>query len=362
MKTNNQKTRGGSVLSLATATALLMGVSEGSAAQFLLRIADRDGATMIPGESEAVSHHDWIDVHAFGTGARRVKSADGTTGGSLEAHDFSFHKRIDKSTPLLQKACFTGLLLPAVQIKYNEESLGTPNVQSPLSVELHHVGVTGYHTNSTGEGIPTEEISLNYTEIEWTYIQRDEKGNDLDVVTTEFALFLATEDPGFDDDNDGIHNGLDSDDDNDGIPDEAEVRLGSDPFFDDADEDLDGDGQSNSVEAIANTKMNDASDYFGIQRIRRSMVPNAAGEMEARTIVSFPVSGGRHYRLLASPDPSLPKDAWIVLDEFDHPEGSPEDNADIELSPRVTNNASRIFFRVEVELVALPLIPTPGGG
>lgn len=149
---------------------------------------------------------------------------------------------------------------------------------------------------------------------------------------------------------------LNNDDDNDGIADDLEIKGGTNPFRDDADEDLDGDGQSNRDESIANTRMNDPSDYFGIERIRRTQAPEGL-----QMTLSFPVSGGRHYRLLASSDPSIPTETWIVLDSFHIPEGSPEEGADVQLNPNVLNNASSLFFRVEVSLESAPLDPTPIG-
>ncbi|MFC3150882.1 PQQ-binding-like beta-propeller repeat protein, partial [Litoribrevibacter euphylliae] len=52
----------------------------------------------------------------------------------------------------------------------------------------------------------------------------------------------------YDNDADGIGNNADPDDDNDGMLDEDELAYGLDPFVDDSESDLDGDGLSNGLE------------------------------------------------------------------------------------------------------------------
>jgi hypothetical protein len=199
------------------------------------------------------------------------------------------------------------------------------------------------NVGGTEDPVPMEEITLGYTEVEWTYRQTDGVGVVIDRTNAVLALAKATDDPTFDDDHDGVPNDLDLDDDNDGLDDEDELAGGSNPFLDDADEDLDGDRQSNRHEVVAGTRMDDSTDYFGIEKITHRHTP--AG---LQVTVSLPVKGGRHYRLLGSPDPSLPREDWIVIDEFDQPQDSPETGADIELNPDLLKGGRQLFFRVEV--------------
>lgn len=63
-----------------------------------------------------------------------------------------------------------------------------------------------------------------------------------------------------------------------------------------------------TAKAIANTTTNDASDYFGIEKIRRTQTPE-----DLQMTVSFPVSGGRHF---SSPPPipsSTERDASALI-------------------------------------------------
>lgn len=340
-------------LAVTAAAALTLAGHLTAAPRFVLRIADHDGSTLIPGEAPA-PYTDWIEAVGFGNDAALAKSADGSVLPSTALYnDFVVRKHVDQSTPLLLQALSTNKLLPAVQIKYlgRDGSAGTG--AEPLSVELRHVQVTSYHLlastsgDSGADSVPMEQFSLNYSEVEWIYRRHDQSAQVTETVDATLVAFLGTDDPNFDDDNDGLPNDRDDDDDNDGIPDSDELAGGSNPYRDDADEDLDGDGQSNRDEAIANTRMDDATDYFGIEKITHRRTAEGL-----EVIVSIPVSDGRRYRLLASPDPSVPKDFWMVIDEFDLPLGSPETGADIELNPALLQGGAQLFFRVEVERLA----------
>lgn len=339
--------------SLATLTVILLLGQAGpssAAPRFVATILDLDGSTLIRGGADA-PHEGAIEVTGFGAGIEWVRGADGSiTVPSAHQTDFVFRKRVDKATPLLQKALLEGTLLPAVQFRY----LGNSNAPSPgtepLAVELSRVQVVGYEyhlaTDAQGNPVPMEEISLNFTESAWIYRAQDEAG-ETGVTSVTLTSVQATEDPASDDDRDGVPNDLDPDDDNDGIHDEIEGAIGSNPFLDDADLDLDRDGQTTAQEAIAGTRADDASDYFGIERITHRRTAEGL-----QVTVAMPVQEGRHYRLLASMDPRMPKRDWMILDEFDIPPGSPERAADIELNPAILQNAPQLFFHAEVEMMS----------
>ena len=284
------------------AAALLssIGIADGKP-RFVLRVADHDGSTLFEGTSSEPGHEDWLDVLAFGTATQTTTSEDGTASIPCTQGDFTFHKRIDRTTPLFQQACLNGLLLPAVQIKYLGNEGDPATGFEPLTIELRHVQVFGYRMNGlfqeAGDPLPTEEVTLGYTEVEWTYLRTTSNGA-LERSNTSLATFLATEDPAFDDDKDGLTNDLDDDDDNDGIADTKEVEEGTNPFLNDADGDLDGDRQSNGDEAIAGTRMDDASDFFGIESIRSRRTPEGL-----QMTVSFPVKEGRRIRGLCEGPP-----------------------------------------------------------
>lgn len=114
---------------------------------------------------------------------------------------------------------------------------------------------------------------------------------------------------------------LDPDSDGDGMPDAYELEHGLDPLVHDADEDLDGDGQSNWAEYIAGTAPNDPSSRFQIGRVENT----ATGRFR----LTWFARADRKYAVLSSPDLSQPftvvpgKDSIVVAHDGDHSEEFP---------------------------------------
>ena len=356
MTTLNSRRRPGRGIPFLAAALLGLAAADAAPPRLALKIeTTKDGSETIPGESTVEGHKEWIDVLAFGQGFRQVP---GTNLGTLG--DFSFVKEVDKATPKLQEACCNGTNFPSVTIHWlNDDSGASVTPTTDVTVELRDVSVLGcrlgngsldpFLKDAPDAGVPTEEVTLGYTEIVWHYAKAN-PGQPL--VETSFAHDTAggTKDPASDDDNDGLHNAIDEDDDNDSIDDDYELANQLDPFADDSDLDNDKDGRSNGDEFIAGTAANDATSFFGISTLRFSKTPEG---VEGH--ISFPVTAGRHYRLIASPSLELPKEQWFTVDEFEVPEGSPETAADVLLNPAVLGNAGNLFFNVEVRLAA----PTP---
>ena len=348
MKTNNSSHRTGGGLPLLAAALLGLAGADAATPRLALRIAtSTDGSESIPGESASAGHEGWINAIAFGQGFRQVP---GTSLGSLG--DFSFVKELDKATPKLQEACCKGTNFPSVTIHWLDEMANTPT--GGVTVELRDVSVIRcrlgngsldpFLTDAADGGVPTEEVTLAYSEVIWHYNRPGAGGS---VAESEFAhdTEMGTLDPASDDDRDGLHNAIDEDDDNDQVPDRYEVAHQLDPFDDDADLDNDHDKRSNRDEFIANTGANDPSSFFGIDSLRFARTSDG---VEGH--VSFPVAGGRSYRLMASPDLRLPRDQWFTIDAFDLPADSPEVAADVILSPAMLNNAGKLFFEVEIRM------------
>jgi type VI secretion system Hcp family effector len=356
MTTLNSRRRPGRGISLLAAALLGLAGADAAAPRLAIRVAtSADGSETIPGESTAAGHEGWIDVLAFGQGFRQVP---GTSLGSLG--NFSFVKELDKSSTKLQEACCNGTNFPEVTIHWlagDPDAPVTPT--SHVTVELRDVSVVQcrlgngsldpFLKDAPGGGVPTEEVVLSYSEVVWRY-GRAIPGQPLVETAFSHDTALGTKDPASDDDLDGVNNALDDDDDNDGIKDDYEVAQKLDPFTDDSELDNDHDKHSNRDEFIAGTSANDATSFFAVESLR---FRRTAGGVEGR--VSFPVAGGRHYRLVASPSLDLPREQWFTIDEFDVPAGSPDTAADVLLSPAVLRNAGNLFFNVEIRLAS----PTP---
>jgi len=124
------------------------------AAMFLLTEAAFAAAYIkfdgVDGEAKSSGHEKWIEICAT---RRRA---------SVVAQDISFTKPVDRSTPLLNSALTRGQVFPEVIL---EQPFG----QNVYQIKLQNVIITSITVQSDGDDRPTEEVTFNFSKIEWNY-------------------------------------------------------------------------------------------------------------------------------------------------------------------------------------------------
>ena len=136
----------------------------------------------IKGEATDTEHKDWIIIESMSSpifrsipeGAKDAQRSRGDT----TLGDVVVVRELDKSSTKLQEACANGTFFDEVEIHFTTQ---VKNKQEPyLTYKLKDVIVTSYsfHGNAAGDPLPTEEVTLGYTEVEWTYITVDPKTGD----------------------------------------------------------------------------------------------------------------------------------------------------------------------------------------
>ena len=320
----------------------------GAAPRFVMEIRDHEGKISIAGESDAPGHEGAIEVLSFG-------KSYSTPQGFVPLDTTTIHCgiAIDKAFPKLAAAATgQGGSLAQVDIFYlGDNSLGAPNEAAHM--RLHYAQVTGLvvnvksdalsETNNASDPEATAQLSLYFSKVSWIYQQLDQEGKILLEESTETVAFDGTEDPGFDEDKDGLSNALDDDDDGDQIPDSEETKLGLNPLLDDANNDLDFDRISNRDEWLAGTGLNDPTSFFSIRSITIERTPT--GRIAK---VTFPVTSNRHYRLLGTTDLKQPFENWTEFVSHDTPTDHSEDEAEVVLGEDVIPQLSNMFLFVEV--------------
>ncbi|TWT48214.1 hypothetical protein KOR42_40050 [Thalassoglobus neptunius] len=136
----------------------------------------------IKGEATDDVHKDWIIIQSMSSPIYRsiaegAKDAQRTKG-QTTLGDVVVVRELDKSSTKLQEACANGTFFDEVEVHF---CTTVKNKQEPyLTYKLKDVIVTSYsfHGNATGDPLPSEEITLGYTEVEWTYITIDPKTGD----------------------------------------------------------------------------------------------------------------------------------------------------------------------------------------
>jgi len=136
----------------------------------------------IKGEATDNEHKDWIIIESMSSpifrsipeGAKDAQRSRGDT----TLGDIVVVRELDKSSTKLQEGCANGTFYDEVEIHFTTQ---VKNKQEPyLTYKLKDVIVTSYsfHGNAAGDPLPTEEVTLGYTEVEWTYITLDPKTGD----------------------------------------------------------------------------------------------------------------------------------------------------------------------------------------
>ena len=133
----------------------------------------------VQGEAGDQDHKDWILIESMSSPIMRSipegAKDQQRTKGETTLGDIVVVRQLDKSSTKLQEACANGTFYGEVEIHFCSQ---VKNKQEPyLKYLLKDVIVTSYsfHGNSSGDPLPSEEVTLGYSEIEWTYVVLDPK-------------------------------------------------------------------------------------------------------------------------------------------------------------------------------------------
>jgi type VI secretion system secreted protein Hcp len=123
----------------------------------------------IQGESLDAQHKDWIDVLYWSIGVTSAVSARTVAGavvGKASFQDLKFTKLIDKSSALLFRAVASGKHIKNATLEV-WDAAGKFKFWEIVMEELIVSGIT----NSGNVQANTEEITLNFGTVKWTYTQ-----------------------------------------------------------------------------------------------------------------------------------------------------------------------------------------------
>lgn len=131
----------------------------------------------VKGESTDSNHQDWILIESMQGAVFRsipegAKDQQRTKGHTTLA-DVVIVRQLDKSSTKLQENCANGTFFKDVEIHF---CTTVKNKQEPyLKYKLENVIISSYsfHGVESGNPLPSEEISLNFSRAEWTYVVID---------------------------------------------------------------------------------------------------------------------------------------------------------------------------------------------
>lgn len=132
----------------------------------------------VDGEAQDKDHSGWSDLVSFSQGISQV--GGGTTGptrrrGDVILDDITAVKELDKSSPKIAEGVCLGKIFPKVEIDVTASTSEAGRV-TYYRYELKNVMVTSYNVSGHAEGVPAEDMRLNFEELKVTYTEFDSKG------------------------------------------------------------------------------------------------------------------------------------------------------------------------------------------
>jgi type VI secretion system secreted protein Hcp len=149
------------------ATALY---STGAAAQMdiFVKVAD------ISGGSTDDRHKDWIEAVSVLEALKGSSSATAGahSSGAAQVEPITIKKRLDRSSPSLRLNLMKGKHLVDVIIEFCKAGGDKSKI---YSITLKDVVISSINS-TTGNGVQMEEVSFDFTSVEWTYVDTDQSG------------------------------------------------------------------------------------------------------------------------------------------------------------------------------------------
>jgi type VI secretion system secreted protein Hcp len=130
----------------------------------------------IKGESLDDKHKDEIEVLSWSWGLTHAGSRAGGGGGAegkASFHDLSFTHKIDKASPVLMKACATGVHLKEATITHRKAGKGQ---QEFLIFKMNDVIVTALQSDDSGDD-QMEMVSVAFAKIDLEYRPQKRDGS-----------------------------------------------------------------------------------------------------------------------------------------------------------------------------------------
>lgn len=125
----------------------------------------------IEGESQDHKHKGEIDLESWSWGETQAGTHSGGGGGGagkVSMQDFHFVMKVNKASPKLLLACANGEHIKKAVLTCRKAG---KEAQEFLKMTLTDLLVSSFQTGGSGHGdiVPTDQISLNYSKIEYEY-------------------------------------------------------------------------------------------------------------------------------------------------------------------------------------------------
>jgi type VI secretion system secreted protein Hcp len=132
----------------------------------------------IPGGSQSKVHPGEIEISSFSWGETNVGNANsggGAGAGKVQIQDFHFTMTTSKASPTLLKQCATGEHIKEATLSCRKSG---GSQQDFMVIKMNDVIISSYQVGgASGDGDPTDSLSLVFGRIDFVFREFDEKGN-----------------------------------------------------------------------------------------------------------------------------------------------------------------------------------------
>src|SRR5262245_11332810 len=141
------------------------------ATDYFLKLTD------VEGESSQKGHEGQIDLLSWSWGESNSGSSSeggGSGSGKVNMQDFNFAMKINKASPALFKFCASGTHIKEGTLTCRRAG---KEPRPYLSIKFTDCLVSSFQTGgSSGDEVPTDQISLNFSKIEYSYTPQKADG------------------------------------------------------------------------------------------------------------------------------------------------------------------------------------------
>jgi type VI secretion system secreted protein Hcp len=120
----------------------------------------------VDGESSFSKHKNWIEIESWSWGE---KSSDAGGSGAPVEMNLRFTKTLDKSSPVLMQACCTGQHFAKATISCRKITPKSNDIQDYLQYKFTDVVISNYVGKGSDDKMPKDEVSFNFSKIEFDY-------------------------------------------------------------------------------------------------------------------------------------------------------------------------------------------------
>jgi type VI secretion system secreted protein Hcp len=132
----------------------------------------------VPGESQDSKHKGEIEIESWSWGASQTGTAThggGLGAGKVSMQDFHFVMKVNKSSPLLMRACASGEHIKSAILTCRKAG---KDQQEYLKITFNDLMVSKYETGGTNSAdvVPLDQLALNFTKVEFEYKEQKPDG------------------------------------------------------------------------------------------------------------------------------------------------------------------------------------------